>query len=328
MLKFPIVDLHNDLLSYLTDDPARSPDDSKSNASYPQLCTGGVILQTMALFCPTKQDSTESGLKQAVLFSELSKRYPLYFTKEPAAQEKIQVIASIENGSIFAEEDEPLETSFHRLVSFEKALGRILYMSLTWNTENRFGGGNESQTGLKPDGEHLLRHLAKKKIAVDFSHTSDRLAEDILSYNDQYDLQLRFLASHSNFRDVTDQPRNQPKWLAEEIIRRKGIIGLNFFSPFIGKNPHDLIRHVAYGLELGGEDALSFGADFFLAGDLPYFKTKYGDVPSFFPEYPNASSYPTVLHHLREALKIPEHVLKKISSQNALRFIQVPSEAR
>lgn len=313
-----ICDLHNDLLSFLAKEDTRTPDDEGSKASYGQLVKGHVKTQVLALFSPTRQESSVFGLKQATLFSRLPEKYPTYFSHYPSHSTQIHILPAIENASVFAEEEEPLETSLQRLSLFEKALRQIVYVSLTWNTENRFGGGNESKVGLKPDGEILLKHLSRKKIAVDLSHTSDHLAEEILSYNDAHNLDLMFLASHSNFREITNHPRNLPRWLADEIIRRKGIIGLNFFSPFVGSDAGTLAKHVSYALELGGENSLSLGADFFDVEDLSYFKEKYGEITPFFPEYPNASCYPSFL----SSLQLPPEQILKIASHNAQGFLK------
>src|SRR6185436_6510282 len=100
--------------------------DPVSRASIPQLQAGGVKLQTLAIFTKTGQGSVESGLKQAEVFFQLSKKYPV-FGKE------IQIIASIENASGFCEEQESLKKGLERLENFFQKAGRIAYISLTWN---------------------------------------------------------------------------------------------------------------------------------------------------------------------------------------------------
>ncbi len=55
---------------------------------------------------------------------------------------------------------------------------------MTHHTENRFGGGNFSEVGLKEDGKVLLDYLTDKNIVIDLAHTSDALAFGILNYID------------------------------------------------------------------------------------------------------------------------------------------------
>ena len=116
-------------------------------------------------------------------------------------------------------------------------VGNLFYIGLTHHLENRFGGGNFSKAGLKDDGKALLDYLDNKQIAVDFSHTSDALAYDILEYISKKNLKIPILASHSNYRPNFDHPRNLPDDIAKEIINQKGLIGLNFVRAFVN-NKH------------------------------------------------------------------------------------------
>ena len=67
-------------------------------------------------------------------------------------------------------------------------------------------------------------------------------------------------------RDLTDEQ-------VREIARRGGLIGLNYFPPFLRDDGQqveleDVYRHAAHLLELGMEDGLALGSDFDGA-DLP-----------------------------------------------------------
>ena len=254
MSTYPIIDLHSDLLSYLRMGKGRTPHDLISRSALPQLKSGGVKLQTLAIFTHTQKGSTAIAQEQIEALKQLASAYfqdcALY---SPNNSEKssvpIHFIPAFENASGFSEEGEPLAQSFARLEQIQRDLGPILYIGMTWDGENRFGGGVGSKQGLKEDGKRLLEWMAGKQIAVDFSHTSDPLAEGILTYIDQEKLTLPVMASHSNFRSITDYARNMPDWLAQELIRRQGILGLTLFAPFIHKSdPTAIIRHVEYAL--------------------------------------------------------------------------------
>jgi membrane dipeptidase len=326
--EIPIIDLHNDLLFYLTHKPGRSPEDPVSRSSYSQLRQGHVKLQTLAIYSATGDKSVENGRSQVDQFSKLTTQYPTLFTpcRFPLNAQKmsVDIIAAFENASTFASETEPLADAIKRLEGYVKAIGPIFYISLTWDEENRFGGGNRSTTGLKEDGKRLLEWMNGKRIALDFSHTSDRLAFDLIDFIDKDALDIPVIASHSNFRIISDYPRNLPDDLAEEIIRREGLIGLNFFAPFIHKtDPSAIIRHVEYALELGAENALCFGADFFCDADLSTFlQEKYQRSEAYYPELGNPSVYPAFLELLFHRLNLSESQLLKIASQNVLRFLQ------
>lgn len=326
--EIPVVDLHCDLLSFLTEESDRSPEDPKSRCSYQQLHHGNVKLQTLAIYTKTGKDSSASGGRQVHAYQKLTSLYPKHFAHAQfpldAQKPQVQVIAAIENASGFAEETETLDHAFSRLEQFIKHIGPLFYISFTHDDENRFGGGNMTNVGLKEDGKRLLEWMHGKRIALDFSHTSDRLAHDHLNFIDQKSLDIPVIASHSNYRAISNYPRNLPDDLAKEIIRRKGLIGLNLVAPFIhDTDPMAIIRHVEYGLTLGGENAIAFGADFFHDGDLSeYMKKKYGRTTAFYPEYGNSSVYPKLLELFSERLKLNEKQLLKIASQNAITFIK------
>lgn len=310
MSQFPVHDLHCDLLCYLAGDPTRTPFDPIVRCSIPDLKKGGVEFQVLAVFSETAAGSSQKGEDQIKLFSKLKQTF------DPT----IKIQAAIENGSCFAEETEPLNQALIRLDRWQKDFGPIFYISLTWNFENRFGGGALTNIGLKEDGKQLLAHLHGKKIAVDLSHTSDALAYDILNYIDSHKLAIPILASHSNFRTICNAPRNLPDELALEVIRRKGLIGINFVQPFIGPDtPSNFVKHLEYGLKLGGENALCFGADFFHDEDIPAAHRKNRDY-YFFKDYGNSSVYPQVIALWTNQLALSESILDKIVSKNILDF--------
>jgi microsomal dipeptidase-like Zn-dependent dipeptidase len=321
-VKWPIIDLHCDLLAYLFLQEKRTPFDPICRCAIPQLKSGNVKLQTLAIFTETGPQSVAQGLKQVEAYETLLTRHALYFeplSSAPTESEKTQIIPAFENASSFADENEPLKESLKRLETLRTRLGRILYIGFTWNTENRFAGGVAAQqTGLKEDGKRLLEWMQGKNIACDFSHPSDRTAYEVIEYIDKHSLNIPLIASHSNFRTITPELRNLPDDLAKEIIRRDGLIGVNLFAPFIHKtNPDYLFRHIEHALHLGAENTLCFGADFFCDTDFPSIQQKYQVEHCFFPQYSNASTYPRLL----QALPFPEHLLSKLAWQNAFRFL-------
>lgn len=134
------------------------------------------------------------------------------------------------------------------------------FAMLTWNYENRYacGASSDQHRGLTEEGKELTKYLIDQGIILDISHLSDQGAEDLMTLTD-----APIIASHSNVRSVCSHPRNLPEGLIRELIRRQGLIGINFFAPFVGENPQveDLLRHMDVILSLGGEDVLALGGD-------------------------------------------------------------------
>jgi membrane dipeptidase len=321
-----VIDMHCDLLSYLQDAPDANPlktDDI--GCSFSSLEKGNVKLQVMAIFTATAKGSAELGRRQSLIFNDLLSQYPdrLVLCQDAGtvlragSSGKLGVVAAIENASGFCEEDEDAGNGLKRLREIIDNTGRILYISLTHNGENRFGGGNATRVGLKKDGEALLNYMSGKKIAIDFSHASDALAFGMLNHITKNNLEIPVLASHSNFRKVWDHARNLPDDIAKEIIRRKGLIGINFLRAFLNDiDPGAMNDHILYGLELGGADVLSFGADYFYTDSHP----DRSRLPFFFKEHETAACYPSILESLSG--KVTPAVLENISHKNVLNFIR------
>lgn len=135
------------------------------------------------------------------------------------------------------------------------------FAMLTWNYENKYacGAAADQSKGLTPEGKEMVKTLTDQDIVLDISHLSDQGVEDLLELTDR-----PVMASHSDLREVWNMPRNIQKAHLQELIRRKGIIGMNFFAPFVGEKPQvsDLLKHMDAVLEMGGEDSLAIGSDF------------------------------------------------------------------
>ncbi len=324
--QLPIFDLHCDLLAYLLAVPGADPSGINDiGASIPYLQQGGVKLQVMAIYSDVSPGSSKRASAQAGHYVQLLKDYADYLlsirSKDDLQQlvtgSKIGTIVAIENAAGLCEEEEPLDKTFERLDALEQKVGRIIYLGITHHTENRFGGGNYSDAGLKEDGKALLDYLDGRNIAIDLAHTSDALAMGIFNYTAQRNLKIPLLASHSNFRGVLDHKRNLPNEFVQELIRRRGLIGINFLRAYVNnERPDALLDHFIYGLEHGAEDLLCFGADFFYTKDFPD-KSRF---PFYFSEHENAGKYPMILAQLAER-GLNQAQLRKISHANAYDFL-------
>lgn len=323
MNEFPVIDLHCDLLSYLTLPNSSAYNSADIGCSIPDLQAGNVGLQVLAIFAATEKDSHLFGLKQADIFRNLPNDYPefIHFKNQDLVEirknNQIGVIASLENASAFCDEDMPLKEGLAILEQIIETTESIFYIGFTHHAENRFGGGNFSSAGLKNDGKALLDYLHQRNIAVDFSHTSDALAYEILDYITTQNLAIPILASHSNYRPVYDHPRNLPDEIAQEIIHQKGLIGLNFVRAFVDPNDSDtLMNHIQQGLTLGGENSICYGADYFYTKSHP----DKSRIPFYHASHDNASKYAELNKLI--ASKFGNTVAKKISFENAWAFME------
>lgn len=326
----PVADLHCDLLCYLEENPARTPYDQVARCSLPQLKKGCVKLQALANFTHTGPLSVKKGMAQVQLYRQLALLYPkdvkraqMPFTM-PGQEDPIALFMAFENASGFCGEEEPLKQGMNRLQAVIQDVGKPLYISLTWNTENRFGGGALTNSGLKEDGKRLLEELDRQGIAIDLSHASDPLAYETIDYIENKGLNIPLMASHSNARAITHVPRNLPTDIAKELFRRGGVVGLNLYSPFVGLNEEAILQHLSFWLELGGEKQICLGSDFFYENDFPTIQRVKGQ-DLFFKRYSDASCYPALIEFVRKELKLSEQTLYQWAYQNIVEFLKIAS---
>jgi len=322
-MNLQVIDLHCDLLSYLKN-PNASPLSNEIGCKVPAMEQGNVKVQVMAIYSSTEKGSSHLRAQQSQIFRDLLMKYPdrlalcndTASVKTNLASSKIGILAAIENASSFCEEDESLESGFKKLETLILNTERIFYIGLTHHGENRFGGCNTTKAGLKEDGEILLEYISGRKIAIDLSHTSDALAYELLDHLSKKNLEIPIIASHSNFRTVFEHARNLPDDLAKEIIKRKGLIGMNFLRAFLNnENSEALYEHIHYGIGMGAENALCFGADYFFTANHP----DQSRIPFYYKEQENAGCYPAILQKI--SASVPSEQLKKISSQNFMEMV-------
>lgn len=315
-----VFDFHNDLLSYLEAHPHNSPLDEKTRSSLIHLRQGGVQFQVYVVFAVTGRLSTRKGMRQAKLYNNFLNSYSEYVQRyiHGESASKLQAMLAIENMSSCFEENEPFEKGMQRLKQVV-AIEKPLYISCTWNGENRFGGGAHTHVGLKGDGKRLLDEMQGLCHAIDLSHASDALARDILAFCDTTRLPYAIMASHSNFRAIHEVPRNLPEELAAAIVQRGGIIGLNFIRPFVGKTIESFFSHVEYALDRGWEGHIGFGADFFSPQSIGKKSRGPYQGEMFFDEVPTAAAYPYVLERISK--RFGKRVMQKLQRENAEAFL-------
>lgn len=319
----PIIDLHCDLLGYLHGKEGGGPDDvSEIGCARPHLRAGGVKLQVCALFALTGEGSAEAGMAQAEIFRDLIREGVFKrWTKELDWEEikddgHIYVLPAIENASCFAGERDRIEEVLYRMEMMMAITGKPLYITITHHAENRFGGGNLTKVGLKPDGAMLLEYLDKRGIAVDLSHTSDLFAHEIFKYISARELEIPLIASHSNFRSVHVHARNLDQGYADYLFKKEGIIGLNFVKDFIGPTPETFVKHLQHGHERGAK--MAFGGDYFPPSMMSPEYARPGGY--FFEEHKDARCYPGILEAASSFMD--ETALRALSYQNALDFMR------
>lgn len=137
----------------------------------------------------------------------------------------------------------------------------VKIITITWKGDNELASGSFSETdkGLTAFGKEAVKEMVKFGIVPDVSHLGEKSFYDLCEFTD-----FPFIASHSNAYSVNPHVRNLKDEQIKEIVRRKGLIGLNFYNTFLGEGNSQemLIKHAEHILNLGGENVLAMGSDF------------------------------------------------------------------
>ena len=136
----------------------------------------------------------------------------------------------------------------------------VKVMGLVWDT-NELGTSSwdKDDRGLTKEGVEMIERLSERGVIIDVSHMSDKTFYDTIAATS-----YPVLATHSNFREVTDSPRNLTLDMAKRIVDRGGVIGMNLYPGFLSErnaSVADIYRHVDYALDKLGEDCFALGCD-------------------------------------------------------------------
>ena len=167
---------------------------------------------------------------------------------------KIGALMSVEEGGVLGGDLDKLKQAYQ---------DGVRLITLTWNYPNGLGEPHcgEQHKKLTPKGIEFVEAMQDLGIIVDCSHLNDAGTEQLGDI-----LDIPFIASHSNAREVTAHTRNLPDNLIKLIANKGGVIGLNFAQSFLGTSPisriEDIVKHGLYLINKGGEDVVALGTDY------------------------------------------------------------------
>jgi len=167
------------------------------------------------------------------------------------------------------EEGEAIEGSIDKLRYFKEQ--GVSLITLTWNHENALGYPNfewkYQQKGLKKKGFEAVEEMNHLGMLIDVSHLSDAGFEDVITHS-----KTPIIATHSNSRTMTNNPRNLSDKMLKKLADRGGVTGINFFNNFLVKGELkdtlerstivDMIRHIRHIREVAGVEVIGLGSDF------------------------------------------------------------------
>lgn len=259
-----IFDAHCDVLYKLWLNPALCFDSSDElHVDYKRLKNGQAKVQCMAIYVPEDvpyQERFEAALEMVNILNDkiLSTFEDLKLVKtkkdiEKLTANEIGIILTLEGCDAIGNSLTRLRTLFHLGV---KSVG------LTWNYGNAVADGilEPRGAGLSLFGKKVVEENNRFNAWTDVSHLSIKGFWDVLELADYP------IASHSNAYSLCQHPRNLHNDQIKALIEKDSIIGINFVPYFLNETGaatiKDVVNHIDYICQLGGEKNIGFGSDF------------------------------------------------------------------
>lgn len=262
MEQYFVIDSHCDTVQKIADHGAKLNEQGQSHVTIKGLREGKVGLQFFAAFVGPKVKHLQRGLKLIDAYYHMLDTYPDDFLQvlkyddieKAREQKKIGAMLTVEGGDV-------LEGELFNL--------RMLYrlgvraMTLTWNYRNEIADGaleDKSLGGLSTFGHTVIKEMNRLGMLADVSHLSEKGFYDVMEISEK-----PIAASHSNAWSICRHPRNLKDDQIRLLHQKKGVMGMNFYPPFLSKeaaNMGDIIKHIEYIAALVGTDVIGFGSDF------------------------------------------------------------------
>jgi len=262
-----VVDLHNDVLEKMVDDPFYHLQQwhSYNHTDIPRLQQGGVDAQFFAVWVDYTAYTHyfQQSLNMIQIFSAEMNSNPDDIAQ---AFTGTDVLALNRDGKIAAilavEGGHSIENSIDNLISLYQAGMR--YLTITWNNSTDWAvSAEDSRTttvGLSDFGRQVIRTMDSLGVIIDVSHTGIKTIQDILQITKN-----PIVATHSGVRALKNHFRNLYDDQIIAIANSGGVIGVVFYPPFLSNgrvNINGVIQHIDYIVNLVGIDYVALGSDF------------------------------------------------------------------
>lgn len=260
-MTFPYFDAHCDTISRISRLPGRHLAVRTGQWDLDRLDRAEPKAQFFAIFYDSALPGAHHAVKtQLETFQRECERYSGRVSHCRSAEEAEQAFEARKLAAFLSVEGaELLDCDLTRLQwAYDQGVRAV---NLTWNHANALSGSHKEdrERGLSEQGRAFVRCMNELGMIIDVSHLSDPGFWDVVETSQQ-----PIMASHSNARDVFFHTRNLTDSQITAIIKKRGIIGLNCFTSFLGEGRvtlDTLRRHLDHILDLGGEKAVALGGD-------------------------------------------------------------------
>ncbi|MBU1098324.1 MAG: membrane dipeptidase [Bacteroidetes bacterium] len=265
-----LVDLHNDVLEKMIDNPNYKLMDlhSYNHTDIPRLKLGGVDAEFFVVwvdpgtyagrYFETATEMVNIFKSEAFdNFNNFQQGYNASSVITIVNDKKISGILAVEGGHA-------IENSMSNLKYLYDQGMR--YLTITWNNSTDWAvsaqDSRSNSVGLSEFGKKVIRTMDSLGVIIDVSHTGIKTIEDILETTSN-----PIIASHSGVRSIMNHYRNLYDDQIIAIAKSGGVIGVVFYPPFLGTNSsavniNTVIDHIDYIVDLVGVDYVALGSDF------------------------------------------------------------------
>jgi membrane dipeptidase len=206
---------------------------------------GGIGVQVLAIWVDTiflPDHALRRALQQVDVCYRLVEAYPdrvalartAADVRRITADGRLAVLLALEGGAVILD-DVAMLRAFHRL--------GITSMTLTHSAATGWADSSTDSPrwhGLNDLGRSIIREMNTLGMMIDVSHVSDDTVRDVLAVS-----HAPIIASHSCCRTLCDTPRNLPDDLLRDIAAAAGVVGINFYPPFLDETARDAMLHGA-----------------------------------------------------------------------------------
>ncbi len=144
---------------------------------------------------------------------------------------------------------------------FELIKLKPISVTLTWNDENQFAGGSNTNKGLTKFGLEAIKILEENNILVDTAHLSRKAFFQFAQITTK-----PIYNSHSNINSIHKHKRNSTNKQIKMIVDSGGFLGLTFYERFISNNKiklEDVAKQFDYLIKNFGYKNWGLGTDLY-----------------------------------------------------------------
>ncbi|NMA94521.1 MAG: membrane dipeptidase [Clostridiales bacterium] len=312
-MKFRIIDSHCDTLNIMLNEHIDMKD-TYNHVSFKGLEEGNIGIQVFAAWIDAENTNySPYGYAMALIdiFQNLIAENTNMLmnvlnykdAKRALSSSKIGCLLAVEGGDALNGSLENLDVLYN--------LG-VRLMTLTWNNANEISAAiatdTSHDTGLTPFGRRVVSRMNELGMIIDISHISQQGFWDVCEISN-----APIVASHSNAKHICKHRRNLDNEQIKAIAKSDGLIGINFYPPFLTDNNEadieDILRHIDYIAGLVGIDYIGFGSDFDGIGSTPR-------------GIAGPEDFPKIIEGLLK-LNYSEDQIMKICNKNMMRVLKV-----